>query len=675
MGEVLATATQKYGKSAREAVAILSRALKQKEFLSVREALLPSPYLQRGYGSECTDTEVIAWSIVAMWLTGVATKNLHNSATLREAEEWFLSKDSDVRLTDILSASEVAEAGTVLQCGMDPDTCLNQFPYILDSHGPGSRLSVMRDPETRASRARKRADGVFYTPTDVAEYMVGNCLDSLDVDSCPKVLDPACGTGVFLRVALQELRRRNKDRSAFSLAVECLFGTDIAPWPLNASAFVLLTDIIGCDQEQQGVPVDLWRRLRTNLGCIDALLVEPADKGPGSTDTLHNDTERLSLTDLFPAIQDGPTVIVGNPPYADLGESPYLGKLVRSFKTLSVKPTPTAEIYVAFVEQMVRLANQTHCAGSLVVPLSVACNIGPQFAAVRQLIQGTAGEWRFAFFDREPQALFGEDVKTRNAIIFWNRDASSENSVLSSGPLRRWRGEHRAAMFDSIGFTQISGDIRRGIPKIEGCGQVSALETLNARWDRLEQAVNNVNRLSLADTADAGDAVLFVGNTAYNFLNVFLRPPQQVFRSEHQLSENQLYAIQCESPEDALAIFGILSSHLAYWWWLTHGDGFHVTRRFITNFPFGSEVLGGQYRDVLSEYGSALWSTMNSNPTISLNRGRTSVAYSPIRYADLRRSVDRVLLDAAGLDYRFADELQRFSEQTIAAQPGCRSHR
>jgi len=28
------------------------------------------------------------------------------------------------------------------------------------------------------------------------------------------------------------------------------------------------------------------------------------------------------------------------------------------------------------------------------------------------------GTWRCAFFDREPHALFGEDVETRNAILF-----------------------------------------------------------------------------------------------------------------------------------------------------------------------------------------------------------------------------------------------------------------
>lgn len=673
MGQLLAKATLKYGKSVREAVAILCRALKRRKFLGLREVLWPLPDFQRGHGSESTHTEVIAWNIVAMWLIGVATKGLHNRATLREAEEWFHSKESAARLTDILSASELAEVGRALPSGINPETCLNQLPYILDPHGPGSRLSVMRDPDTRAARVQKRAEGVFYTPSDVAEYMVSNCLDSLDIDSCPKIFDPACGTGIFLRVALQELRRRNKEKSAISIAVECLFGTDVAPWPLDATAFVLLADILMNELDEQRNPGQLWRRLRTNLVCTDALLVEPGDTSSDSTNRHHNDTNRLSLATLFPAIQDGPTVMVGNPPYADLGDSPCLGKLVQSFKTLSVKPTPTAEICVAFVEQMVRLANRNQCAGSLVLPLSVACNIGPQFVAVRQLIQSTTGEWRFAFFDREPQGLFGEDVKTRNAIIFWRRDALSENSVLSSGPLRRWRGQNRASMFDRIGFTRISCDIRGGIPKVEGCSQVSALEALNARWDRLEQAVHSVKRINLSGTTDASDRVLFVGSTAYNYLNVFLRPPQKVFRSEHQLSRSQLYAIQCASSKDALAIFGILTSHLSYWWWLTHGDGFHITRRFLTNFPFGIEVLGGQYRDVLAECGAALWSAMNSNPTISLNRGRTSVSYSPIGYADSRRSADRVLLDAAGLDDSFADELQRFSEQTIAAQPRCQT--
>ena len=481
-----------------------------------------------------------AWGIVSMWLTGIATKNLSSNATLSEAEEWFLPADYPKRLRDILPLWEVRLAEGALPAGMNPGFCLDQLPYILDPHGPGSRLSVMRDSGTRAARQRKRAEGVFYTPADVAKYMVSGCLNSLDCDSAPSILDPACGTGVFLRAALQKLRRKYPGKSAYSLAMECLFGTDIAPWPLDATAFVLLADILDCEPRGQELPGELWRRMRTNLRCIDSLLMEPAGVDIDSKDAGDAEGRLSSLTTLFPAMREGPKVIVGNPPYADLGDSAHGRKHMRAFKTLSVKPSPTAEIYVAFVEQMIRLANLKQCAGSLVLPLSLACNVGPQFTAARRLIQGTPGQWRFAYFDREPQALFGEDVKTRNAIVFWNRDASSECSVLSSGPLRRWRGEHRATLFGGINFTRIRGDIRGGIPKVEGDSQVAALERLSARWDRLEQAVHGVRRLSLSEAADAGDDIIFLGNTAYNFLNVFLRPPQTLFNNGLQLTGNQL---------------------------------------------------------------------------------------------------------------------------------------
>ena len=675
MSEVLTTAAQTYGQSVREAVRVLSGALKQKRLYDLRGTLLPSYHFQSGLTSVRPDAEVAAWDLVSMWLTGVATNNLLTKATLREAEEWFLAKDKPQKLTDLLSVGEISEAQRALPSGVNTEVCHELLPYIFDPHGPGSRLSVKRDPRTRAARVRKRAEGVFYTPADVAEYMVSGCLDSLDNDSTPTVYDPACGTGVFLRAALRELRRRYRERSIFSIASECLFGTDIAPWPLDAAAFVLLADILVSESELQESPGELWSRLRLNLGCIDALLVEPVDASVGSSGTPHNDASRVSLSKLFPALKEEPMVIVGNPPYADLGDPPYAGELVRLFKTLGVKPRPTAEIYVAFVEQMIRLANRERCAGSVVLPLSIASNVGRQFVAARQLIQETAGEWRFAFFDREPQALFGEDVKTRNAIIFWNRNSSATNPAIASGPLRRWRGESRAAMFDSIGFTRIPGDIQEGIPKIEGNAQVSALETLNGRCSRLEQAVHGIKRINLVETPGAGDNVVFVGSTAYNFLNVFLRPPQSIFENGLQLSENQLYAIQCATSEDASAVFGILTSHLAYWWWHAHGDGFHVLRRFLADFPFGKDVLGDQRIDLLFRNGSALWLAMNPNPTMSLNRGRTSLAYNPSWYTDMRRSADQVLIDVAGLDENLVDELQRFTEQTIAAKPRYNTHR
>src|SRR5207244_309456 len=113
----------------------------------------------------------------------------------------------------------------------------------------------------------KRAEGVFYTPPDVAEYMAGVCFSALSSEVIPRVFNPACGTGVFLRAALREIQRRHPERNAFSLAAECLFGADIDPWPLDVTAYVLFADT-WVDRVQippDAAPVKAWSRLRTNL--------------------------------------------------------------------------------------------------------------------------------------------------------------------------------------------------------------------------------------------------------------------------------------------------------------------------------------------------------------------------------------------------------------------------
>ena len=205
------------------------------------------------------------------------------------------------------------------------------------------------------------------------------------------------------------------------------------------------------------MPAEGWRRLRMNLACVDTLCIDPAE-GTSQRDGKNTGNDRagagrFSISRLFPALDRGPTVILGNPPYADLGRRADLAELGCVYETVAIKPQPNAEIYLPFIEQMIRLADQEICVGALILPLSVACNVGPQFSTARELISKTRGRWRLAFFDREPHALFGEDVKTRNTIMLWSRSPSDTRPVLSTGPLRKWRGDSRAAMFRSLRFT------------------------------------------------------------------------------------------------------------------------------------------------------------------------------------------------------------------------------
>ena len=170
-------------------------------------------------------------------------------------------------------------------------------------------------------------------------------------------------------------------------------------------------------------------------------------------------------------------------------------------------------------------------------------------------------------------------------------------------------------MFTNLRFTVVDGDIRAGIPKIEGERQASALRTLSRQWGCLEQVVYAIGRIELAETVGVDDRTVFIGSTAYNFLNVFLKPPEEVLHEGQILSENPLHAVRCSSKTDALAVFGILSSYLAYWWWHTHGDGFHVSRRFIAKLPFGvADFLGGVTGDAFKTWRGALGCDQKRSP-------------------------------------------------------------
>lgn len=673
-GHVLSTVVELYSDPIRKAVTALSSILGKKHCSAIRASLSLPHGEQSRRDLIRSDGNMAAWAIVSMWVVGVSLRTLPVTTSLLEAIRWFFGPNVPRGLATLPSNEALRKAEKALQTKGDALAYFELLPYILDPHGPGSRLSVRRNPATRTARLRKRAEGVFYTPADVSEYMASACLSALTQESPPSIFDPACGTGVFLRAALRELRHKYPERSISSLAAECLFGTDIDPWPLDATAFVLLADSWIDPRSGGTTPAEAWYRLRLNLACVDTLRIDPAenstarDKEDDEPVVSSEETRRVSIAQLFPALKEGPTVILGNPPYADLARRSDLAELGLVYQCLGSKAKPSAEIYLPFIEQMIRLTNREECSGALVLPLSIACNVGSQFSLTRELISKTRGRWRFAFFDREPHALFGEDVKTRNAIVLWSRIPSDKTTVLFTGPLRKWRGYNRAAMFRSLEFTVIDGDIRGGIPKIEGNSQSAALRTLNARWSRLEQAVEGIGRVDLADLPSADDRTVFVGATAYNFINVFVKPQRSVLQDSQTLSEHPLHAVRCASRRDAFAVFGILSSHLAYWWWHTHGDGFHVSRRFIAELPFGLEAMTGRVKDELTEHGNELWSAIETKPIISLNRGRTSVAYTPNGHDGMRRKIDEVLADLAGLKDIFVEELQQFTARTVAAR-------
>src|SRR5690606_10623571 len=106
-----------------------------------------------------------------------------------------------------------------------------------------------------------------------------------------------------------------------------------------------------------------------------------------------------------------------NPPYATIGPRDDSVALEQRFASLLPGNVSRSDYFPLFVEMMWRLARPGSSASGMVVPLSLAYSSRAQMSATRRAIMRSGGRWRFAFFDREPHALFGEEVKTRNTIV------------------------------------------------------------------------------------------------------------------------------------------------------------------------------------------------------------------------------------------------------------------
>ena len=603
-------------------------------------------------------------------------------------------------LADALPEFTDREAVHALELFAYDDDLRDLLPYVLDAHGPGSRASVMKDPSTTKSREAKRAAGVFYTPSDVADYIAGETLGELESwPEHPRVLDPACGTGVFLKAVLDVTARRMPNLDRLSFVESCLHGIDVNALAIEAACFVLLHECIAGEYHRNDMsPWSLWHRIRCNLCVVDALTLEVAHPDSGCPDALarlraqlKNDafappvpdellpasattlfSKSRPLGQIFPALSAGADIVIGNPPYARIGHRNDGAALERRFASLGEGSVARSDCFPVFVEMMWQLARPGRSAAGMVVPLSLACSRRTQLTALRRAIVASGGRWRFAFFDREPHALFGEDVKTRNTIALRHDGCGGARvgmATIETGPLRKWTSRQRRRLFDTIDFTPIDDkaiSIASGIPKLDGAESARVFGQLARRTSRLKDMCSSVESWLPGDIVCADEsACVFVGGTAYNFLNVF-RSHRNLPMQRAPWSASRVLALRFADEDEAARGYALLSSRFSYWLWRVNQDGFHVTRSFLMDLPFNDGIFDESDRATLTRLGSELWDRVQSHQVVSINGGRQTVAYRPEACEDLRDRIDALCIPALGAAPTFIEHL-RASTRTVAA--------
>lgn len=693
-GSSLESVTEARSKTIRHAVDILAKHTSEDYLEKVFQNIFAPRWI--GIGVSKVSIEKLkyraAWNLVCIWLTSRALNV--QVVSFSEAERLFynLSNVHESLLSELIEKEALLHGFQILSETQIDDNFWDLFPYILDENGPGSRNSIIRNPHTFKSREDKRKGGVFFTPSDVADYMVDhvfrNVLGSFEKIKC---LDPACGTGVFLKSLLQRAKSNSQSLSGLKYIINNLYGCDISGQSLDACAFVLLNECILELKEYQISPWSAWHLIRMNLVEANTLTV---DKLINFERTNHKKTYEFfkrvqnnlldsmyvpapiiesipqgetftSITKIFPEILDGFDILIGNPPYSLLNSDEHKNSLIERFQSLTDENISKKNSYTLFIEMMWKLTTSNNSASALVTPLSIAYHSGKQYVACRNAMNWAGGKWQFSFFDREPHALFGEEVKTRNAILFHFENSDTphrgQQAEIETGPLHKWTSRMRHELFSKIRFTNIGDfNVSKCIPKVNGFLQAEVFKSLRRELYKFPSMCVQLGKCS-PSLAFQNESIprVFVGATAYNFLNVYRHlSPYNI--NLDSISQSPIHFLEFNSEEDANMGFAVLSSRFTFWLWHTLGDGFHVTSWLFKEIPLSKNSFTESEYQRLSELGSELWTKIKKNQFISLNKGKQTYGFRPAHCRQELDNIDNLIINAAGLPIEFCDELKNF---------------
>ena len=700
------------------------------EEIATRYRLTFSPVVPIGNGDCASTTEAVRLASSAallMWLLAKMTQADNGSPSFSEAEQWFLG-DSASRVPGIVGCARK----------WPPDGCIQRLsplsfgwefkdllPYILEVFQTYSNgTDDLTESPSQIVRAEKRRHGVFYTPSDVAEFIIGQTLEPWRKDrrqhkhQLPDLmcLDPACGTGVFLLAALTTFDAwytdSEEDCSLLDIAIQSLYGIDKSRQAIQSCVFTLLSRCLGQVSAQGLSPWRVWQAIRGNFAVMDSTLLI----GRGLTEPSHQAFQRRHrarireclldasvtdypvptnredsteakpsikhwslggwlekgpgawyLGDLFEECAEGFSVVVGNPPYMALphdGLQPIRRSLFVSAPASD--KAKTGNIYTLFIEMMWRFARSDYARAGMVVPLSIAYHSGPCFRALRSAIEQSGARWRFAFFDRTPDSLFGDDVKTRNSVVLMEFQRAGKTTI-ETGPLQRWNSRNRSSLFTTMKYTPLGqASIRELIPKLGSRIEVSVYRMLRRGREKLGTLWHDLPS-SVLTPGFTDDRCVFYYSTAYNWLPVFRHIPMPSAPSDSPSVPASLRGLICACVADAEFVFAVACSRLAYWLWRVEGDGFHLNRRFLARLPLHPSLFPRTALQGLTALANDLWTELLKYPIESVNAGRRTVNYSPNECGELLNEIDRILVDALELPNGFTNFLTEFMAETIIA--------
>jgi len=284
-------------------------------------------------------------------------------------------------------------------------------------------------------------------------------------------------------------------------------------------------------------------------------------------------------------------VFVGNPPYVS-----------------NASGSKWRNLYADFVEAMLSYPAKSTSL-SLILPISIC--FSRHYADLRQMVLDTQIGVSIASYDNIPNALFKSGKpESKNS----NKSNSQRCVIIHAGgpnrqlrettALLRWKAVDRAAFLDTV-------------PDYHGFSCYEFDDQFPRFVDRrMSSYLNQPHDLTISDLISPSASPKFsVAGAARNFIGIRNYSPDAL----------GVIPIGAPSKEVGMMLLQILGSPVFLDYWRSLGDGFHVTKRNVYEFPISNSLMEKCERNLVT--AGNIWRNRARFQKTKLNCGKLIDTY------------------------------------------------
>lgn len=404
----------------------------------------------------------------------------------------------------------------------------------------------------------QKNNGVYYTPEDVSEYIIYNCIYQLICNKINKkyspknvktiiktvkklanenpqiynfiidlkILDPTCGTGAFLVKAFEckvnLLTQTNKKISSKDICkiINSIHGNDIDRFSTYISKMRLL-----------------FKALHVS-NSVDINIIY---------DYLELNFYNVNFITSATEFRDEYQLIIGNPPYVEKNTVDYSSSVLYG------------NLYADVIHNSLNLLKKEGVIG-YIIPISYISTA--RMANIRDFVEkNTDKQYILSFADR-PDCLF-VGVHQKLNILIAQKSSNKEKHEIYTSDYKYWYKSERISLFleNNLILNQYKQD--NFYPKLS-----------NSIEEKIYSKIHNKKTSIISRQIIEKEYPLFLNKRAAFWIKSFIAAPYK--NNEYSIlyyDKNYVHLINC-----------ILNSSLYWWYWIKVSDCWHITNKELGQF-------------------------------------------------------------------------------------------